>query len=115
MNKLQDDRRIDPRIKAAMASFPSLTQPSVRSREELLAEVNRPEAIAQREQIAKVFDLMDNEQIAPKQGLSVATHEFRSSPDGNTVKIQLIRPDSGEALPCVYYIHGGGMQSMSCF
>jgi acetyl esterase/lipase len=115
MSKLQDDRRIDPRIKAAMAAFPSVTQPSVRSRDELLAEVNRPEAIAEREQTIRIFDLMDNEQIAPKKGLSVATHEFRSSPDGNTIKVQLIRPDSGEALPCVYYIHGGGMQSMSCF
>ena len=37
MSKLQDDRRIDPRIKAAMAAFPSVTQASVRSREELLA------------------------------------------------------------------------------
>jgi len=115
MSKLQDDRRIDPRIKAAMAAFPSVTQASVRSREELLAEASTPEAIAQREQMGKMFDLMDNEQIAPKKGLSVATHEFRSSPDGNSVKIQLIRPDSDETLPCVYYIHGGGMQSMSCF
>jgi len=115
MSKLQDDRRIDPRIKAAMAAFPSVTQASVRSREELLAEASTPEAIAQREQMGKMFDLMDNEQIAPKKGLSVATHEFRSSPDGNSVKIQLIRPDSAETLPSVYYIHGGGMQSMSCF
>jgi acetyl esterase/lipase len=115
MSKLQDDRRIDPRIKAAMAGFPSMTQSSVGSRDELLAEANSPEAIAQRELMTKTFDLMDNEQIAPKKGLSVSTHEFRSSPDGNTIKIQLIRPDPGEALPCVYYIHGGGMQMMSCF
>jgi hypothetical protein len=31
------------------------------------------------------------------------------------VKIRFIRPDSEEALPCVYYIHGGGMQTMSCY
>ena len=115
MSKLQDDRRIDPRIKAAMAAFPSMTQSDVRSRDELLAEVNKPEAIAQRAQMTKLFDLMDNEQIAPKKGLSVATHEFRSSPDGNTIKLALIRPEVREPLPCVYYIHGGGMQMMSCF
>ena len=115
MSKLQDDRRIDPRIKAAMAAFPTVTQSDVRSREDLLTEVNQPNAIALREQMTKVFDLMDTEQIAPKKGLTVATHEFRSSPDGNTIKVQFIRPDAREALPCVYYIHGGGMQSMSCF
>ena len=115
MSKLQEDRRIDPRIKAAMAAFPSVTQSDVRSRDELIAEVTQPQAIAQREQMTKVFDLMDNEQIASSKGLSVATHEFRSSPDGNTIKLALIRPDSREALPCVYYIHGGGMQMMSCF
>jgi hypothetical protein len=38
MSKLQDDRRIDPRIKAAMAAFPSMTQSDVRSRDELIAE-----------------------------------------------------------------------------
>ena len=115
MSKLLDDRRIDPRIKAAMAAFPSMTQSDVRSRDEQLAEVNKPEAIAQREQMTRVFDMMDNEQIASSKGLTVSTHEFRSSPDGNTIKIQLIRPESREPQPCVYYIHGGGMQAMSCF
>jgi acetyl esterase len=115
MSKLQDDRRIDPRIKAAMAAFPSMSQSDVRSRDELLAEVNQPQAIAQREQMTKVFDLMDSEQIASSRGLTVATHEFRSSPDGNTIKVALIRPEGREPLPCVYYIHGGGMQMMSCF
>ena len=36
-------------------------------------------------------------------------------PDNNTVKIQMIRPQADGPLPCVYYIHGGGMQTMSCF
>jgi acetyl esterase/lipase len=47
--------------------------------------------------------------------LTVSTREFTSSPDDNTIKVQFIRPESATALPCVYYIHGGGMQSMSCF
>lgn len=115
MSKLQSDPRIDPRIKAAMGAFPSMAQSDVRSREELLAEVNTPEAIAQREQMTKMLEFMDNEFVAPKQGLAVSTHELRSSPDGNSIKIQLIRPEVREPLPCVYYIHGGGMQTMSCF
>ncbi len=38
-----------------------------------------------------------------------------SQPDGNTINLQVIRPDNGETLPCVYYIHGGGMGFLSCF
>ena len=45
----------------------------------------------------------------------MTTESFRSEPDGNTIKIQYIRPNTTERLPCVYYIHGGGMQVMSCF
>jgi acetyl esterase/lipase len=29
--------------------------------------------------------------------------------------VQFIRPEGDAALPCVYYIHGGGMASMSCY
>ncbi|MCP4002591.1 MAG: alpha/beta hydrolase [bacterium] len=115
MSKLQEDPRIDPRIKATMAAFPTTSQPDARSRDELLAEANTAEAIALREQMVAGFELMDNEQIAPSAGLSIATHEFTSDPDGNTIKVQFIRPESSEPLPCVYYIHGGGMQVMSCF
>jgi acetyl esterase len=59
--------------------------------------------------------LCDDENVAPSKGLDISTHEFTSAPDGNTIKVQFIRPQSSEPLPCVYYIHGGGMQIMSCF
>jgi acetyl esterase len=115
VSKLADDPRIDPRIKALMGAMPSMTQTDVESRDALLAELNLPEAVAQREQMMAMFEMLDSEDIAPSQGLDVSTIEFTSSPDGNTVKIQFIRPESDEALPCVYYIHGGGMAAMSCF
>src|ERR1019366_3065500 len=38
-----------------------------------------------------------------------------SAPDGNTINLQVIRPDTEETLACVYYIHGGGMASLSCY
>ena len=38
MNKLNDDPRIDPRIKALMGSMPPANSKDVASREELLAE-----------------------------------------------------------------------------
>ena len=62
-----------------------------------------------------MLEMLDNEDIAPSKGLDVSTLEFTSTPDGNTVKIQFIRPQTDDVLPCVYYIHGGGMASMSCF
>jgi acetyl esterase/lipase len=115
MGKLEDDPRIDPRIKAVAGFIPVVTQTDVASREELLAEVNHPEALARAEEAKAMLDLLDDETVAPSEGLEVSTHEFTSSPDGNTVRIQLIRPQSDAPLPCVYYIHGGGMQAMSCF
>ena len=115
MSSITDDPRIDPRITALLGSFPSVAQGDVSSREQLLEEVNRPAAVAAAEQIIAMLDLLDDETIAPSAGLDISTVEFTSAPDGNSVKLQLIRPQSDEALPCVYYIHGGGMQTMSCF
>ncbi len=115
MSKIIEDPRIDPRIKALMGAFPSMTQPDVASREALLEEVNQPEALAMQAAMVAMFDLVDNEDIAPSAGLDIRTVEFVSAPDGNTVKLQFIRPKGDAVLPCVYYIHGGGMQTLSCF
>jgi acetyl esterase/lipase len=116
MNPIQTDPRIDPRIKAIMGNLPPPPAGgNVASREQLIAEMNTPEALARAEQMIAVLEMVDNEDVAPSAGLDISTHEFTSAPDGNRVKLQLIRPQSGEALPCVYYIHGGGMQSLSCF
>lgn len=115
MSKLEQDPRVDPRIKALMASMPVKPQADVASREEYLARANRPEALAAVEATAAMFEMVDNDQVATSEGLEISEREFVSQPDGNTIKIQFIRPESSEALPCVYYIHGGGMQSMSCF
>ena len=115
MADIANDPRIDPRIKALMGTIPVSVQGDVESREQLLEEANSPESIAAWERSAALMGLLDNEQVAPSAGLQTTTHEFTSAPDGNTVKIQLIRPESPEPLPCVYYLHGGGMQIMSCF
>jgi acetyl esterase len=115
VSKLTEDRRIDPRIKALMGAMPDMTSSDVKDRDALLEEVNRPEAVAAREQMRAMFEALDNEDIAPSKGLDVKVLELTSAPDGNTVKIRFIRPVTDEVLPCVYYIHGGGMASMSCF
>jgi len=115
MTKMNDDPRIDPRIKAIFGNAPAIGFADVENRQQALDEANTPEAIATRQQMEAMFEFVDNETVAPSAGLDISTREFISSPDGNSIKLQFIRPASSETLPCVYYIHGGGMQSMSCF
>lgn len=115
MPTINDDPRIDPRIKAMMGAMPLPDQHDVSSREELLEQANSPEAVAAREAMTEIFDAMDNEDVAPSTGLTTTVHEFESSPDGNVVKLRFIRPDGADPMPCVYYIHGGGMAAMSAF
>lgn len=98
-----------------LAAFPDTTRSNVADRQELLDEAATAEAIEQQLQITSMLDTIDNEDVAPSTGLVTTTHEFTSSPDGNTIKVQLIRSGSGELQPCVVYLHGGGMQTMSAF
>jgi acetyl esterase/lipase len=115
-SKLDSDPRLDPRIKAAFAGTPvGAPQPNVSSREELLAKELSPQGLAIYAQQVALFDRMDREDVAPSAGLAVSNHTFTSAPDGNTVKIQYIRPEGDQVLPCLYYIHGGRMMFSSCF
>ena len=115
MSKLSEDRRIDPRLKALFGEFDFPAQSNAASREEILEQANSEEAKAMRDGLAAFFALCDTEEIAPSDGLTITTETFTSSPDGNTINIQLIKPESDGPLPAVYYIHGGGMASMSCY
>ena len=115
MSKLSEDRRIDPRIKALFGAMDTPRQPSASTREELLERSNSPEAQAANAALLGFLATADNEETAPSAGLEIRTVTFESEPDGNTINIQLIRPESDEPLPCVYYIHGGGMAIMSCY
>jgi acetyl esterase/lipase len=114
-SKLVADPRIDPRLKALFAWPDRSPVGDIASREALIAEANTPEALAGEAAMAGLFDACDSEANAPSAGLSIRTERFVSSPDGNEIQVAVIRPDTGERLPCVYYIHGGGMQTMSCF
>jgi acetyl esterase/lipase len=114
MGKIDDDPRIDPRIKALMGGFDEPSRGDVSDRDVLLKEAATPEAIAMVEQMKVMFDMVDDENIAPSAGLDVSTYDVTSQPDGNAIKIRFIRPQSDDRLPCVYYIHGGGMASFSC-
>lgn len=114
-NRISADPRIDPRIKAVFQFPDPPPLKDVASRAAVLEEANSPAALAAEQAMTAFLDMCDNETNAPSAGLKVTTESFVSSPDGNTIKVQVTRPDTAETLPCVYYIHGGGMQSMSCF
>ncbi|MEP1446398.1 MAG: alpha/beta hydrolase [Paraglaciecola sp.] len=115
MSLISEDPRIDPRIKAVFSSVSMSRGKNVVSREAALESANSPNAIAVRQMISGFVSQCDNETIAPSDGLIIRDESFISEPDGNTIKIQYIRPDNTESLPCVYYIHGGGMATMSCY
>jgi acetyl esterase/lipase len=114
-NSIAAELRIDPRIRAIFGSLPPLAMKDVPSREAMLAEAQSETARAMQAMMVRFFELCDSEEIAPSAGLEVREYDFASAPDGNTARIRFIRPQSATALPCVYYIHGGGMQSMSCY
>jgi len=113
--RITEDPRIDPRIKALFGAMELAPARNVASREELLASANSDDAVAAGEALRGFLEMCDNEQIAPSAGLTTTDYSIPSQPDGNTIKIQFIRPASNVTVPCVYYIHGGGMQSMSCY
>src|ERR1700761_6239419 len=108
---LDADVRLAPRLKAVLAAMPT-GQPlgDVDSRETLLAQAR---AAAGRR--PAFTDRAALEAAAPSGRLRVHTEKNVSQPDGNTINLQVIRPDNDETLACVYYIHGGGMASLSCF
>src|SRR6476469_2803747 len=116
MPDIANDPRIAPRIKAVIGAMPAMASGAdVKARDVLLARPRTPEAIAQRAMLTEIFDAADNEELAPSKGLSVTEHAVVSQPDGNTINVRVIRPDGADGVPGVYYIHGGGMQVMSCY
>lgn len=115
MNKIANDPRIDPRIKAIFGAMEVGGSEDAESREQLLAQANSEEAITRSEGVRAMLEMCDSDEVAPSAGLTLTEHKVISQPDGNTINIRFVRPEGDTTLPCVYYIHGGGMQSMSCY
>ena len=114
-SRIAADPRIDPRIKAVFAMPDGPQAGDVADRETLLAEANSPAALAAEQAMGMLFAACDSEANAPSKGLVQRELSFTSAPDGNTIKLHLIAPEGPGPHPCVYYIHGGGMQTMSAF
>lgn len=109
------DPRLDHRIAAILSAIPVMSATDVDSRETLLAEAGSDTARERAELFRSFMDLCDTEEVAPSSGLRVDTEQVISAPDGNTINLRVIRPDTDETLACIYYIHGGGMSSLSCY
>lgn len=113
VTKIAADPRIDPRIKAMFGALTLPESPDVPDRETLLARANSEEAKARTAMIEGFLDQMDDEAVASSKGLTSRWESLVSAPDNNTIRIHFIRPDNSEIVPCVYYIHGGGMAYLS--
>jgi acetyl esterase/lipase len=109
------DIRLDPRLKAILAGIPVEGGGDADSREQLIAEASTPQAREQAELFRAFMEMCDTEEAAPSAGLRVHSEHIVSQPDGNTINLQVIRPDNDEVVACVYYIHGGGMAALSCY
>ena len=112
---VQNDHRLDPRVKRALRNVPSRPLNDIDSRERLVEISNSESAQAMAAKLEDLYARLDTADVAPFDGLRIETREFTSMPDGNTVKVQFIRPDSDVVVPGVVYLHGGGMQTGSCF
>ena len=115
-SRIAADRRIDPRIKTIFGNLPDQPPPqSVANRAELVAQENSDKALAAAAVWEALRPAFEAESNAPTAGLTVREEKIASQPDGNTIAIRFVRPDTAEQLPCVYYIHGGGMAFSSAF
>src|SRR5215472_7957288 len=90
--------RLDPRLKAILASIPAEPAGDVDSREVLLAEANSEAARQEAEQFRSFMELSDSEDAAPSAGLRVHTEKVVSAPDGNSINLQVIRPDDDKVV-----------------
>ena len=88
------DPRLDPRLRRLLQFVPSVQLGDVSSREELLAEANSEKAREGREAFRSIQDLCDTEEAAPTAGLTIRSTQCTSEPDGNTINLQIIRPDT---------------------
>jgi acetyl esterase len=104
LSRLAADKRIDPRIRRMFGHRPMTTLSDVGSRAELLTTVD------QYASLMSLFEEFDYEVLVRSKGFEVNSHTLKSKPDGNEINIQIVRGIGGRNLPCVYYIHGGGMQ-----
>ena len=91
-NKISEDPRIDKRIKDVFGLLEvDMVMTEHTTREEMLAEETE-EAKMGKAIMEQINNAPHYKEVVPSDGLSTVTKEFISDPDGNTIKIQYIRP-----------------------
>jgi hypothetical protein len=111
---MAEDPRIDPRIKAVFANLDLGPSADVQNRQEILAAANSEDGRAAEEFLQAFLAMSDNEDIAPSAGLDISDHELVSEPDGNTIKLCLMRPQSPDRCSqCGKSFFGAGGGALS--
>src|SRR5947209_4756921 len=98
---VRNDHRLDPRVKRALRNVPSRPLKDIDSRDRLVENANSESALAMAAKLEDLYARLDTADVAPFDGLRIETREFASMPDGNTVRVQCIRPDSDVVVPGV--------------
>lgn len=127
--KWESDERIDPRQLPVL----QLMEPEIRkirenekrrkgsaekiAYEKLVRLVNSEKKLMILKQVENVMMATRPNLLsaAPLDGLLRSEGTFISQPEGNLVRYCFFRPKQSAVRPTVYYIHGGGMATSSCF
>ena len=110
-DRFKNDRRLDPRLVPLLEGLDQTMSKfsDVDSREAALEVVNSPEELMKAEGMKMMMEAADDESVVPNAGLIIERKTIVSTPDGNSVDMNFIRPDTDETLPLCFYIHGGGI------
>ena len=126
MSEPWQDSRLDPRCKARLKSMSEMSEMGSLSLdmkdipdaqyptwEELVAKNNTPEYKKRLQMIEQLMSGDGSTKVAPLDGLDIVDGTFES--ENITIPYVYMRPTkfANQNLPCVYYLHGGGMAAMS--
>ena len=76
---VQNDPRLDPRVKRALRSVPSRPLSDIDSRERLVEISNSESALAMAAKLEDLYARFDTADVAPFDGLRIETRELTSS------------------------------------
>jgi acetyl esterase/lipase len=111
----EGDRRLDPRISRMLAKFPAMEGRDFADRETLLEVANSDKALEMSRHMAELERSMITPILPPLDGLREWREDDVEVPSGQRLNFAVTRPDTTEVVPLVYYIHGGGMATLSTF
>ena len=122
--KWQTDERIDPRQFPILQILETVQQKKnsngnnlAITYEQMVRDANSEKNLPLLKQLEQVMMAPQPHMssLAPIDGLVRSEGTFASQPDGNLVRYCFFRPKQTAVRPTVYYIHGGGMATGSCF